>query len=547
MKKILFVFLALLVWACQERVPSETDRVKLNSLGFLPESSKEATITAACSDFRIVEAATGKVVFKGKTSGPRFQEDVSEQAWTTDFSSLTTPGEYYLVIPGLGRSVTFPVGGLVYNDAFVTAMRAFYLWRCGMEVTGDHQGNHYHQPACHLMDGYEDYTGSPGSRRDGTGGWHDAGDYGKYVVNAGVTVGVLFMAWEQFRDRLDKMSLGLPETAPGYPEFLKEMKWETDWLLKMQYPDGSGRVSHKLTRLNFSNFIMADQDSAKRYFTEWSSAATAGFTAMMAQAARIFKPYDAPYAAKCLAAARLSYRYLATYPENKDFVQGDFKTGGYQSRDPDDRLWAAAEMWETTGEPQFLADFEKQATALGFRIDEDWDWGNQANLGMFTYLLSGREGKNPAIADTLRRNCLEVAGRIVAKAENDLYRRPLGERYYWGCNGTIARQIVNLFVAGKLDPQPAYERTALDAIGHLFGRNHYNRSFVTGVGINPPMNPHDRRSGADSITAPWPGYLVGGGHSATDWVDLEESYSHNEICINWQAPLVFGLAWFVEP
>jgi endoglucanase len=416
-----------------------------------------------------------------------------------------------------------------------------------MEVDGDHNGIHYHQDACHLNDGFDDYLGKKDFKRDGTQGWHDAGDYGKYVVNAGVSVGILFMAWEHFKPSLEKITLGLPETAPGIPEFLKEIKWETDWLLKMQYPDGSGRVSHKLTAVNFEPFIMASADSSRRYFTDWSSAATADFTAMMAQASRAFKPYDAAYASKCLQAARLSYKFLKKNPDNKGFEQGDFKTGGYQTDDPDDRLWAAAEMWETTGEPAFLADFEKQAALLNFRVDENWDWGNLGNLGMFTYLLSDRKGKNPAIQDSIKENCLNTAGRIVNHAIEDVYHRPLGGRYYWGCNGTVARQTVNIFVANQLNPDPAYLDVALDAIGHLFGRNYYNRSYITGLGINPPMNPHDRRSGSDNIRDPWPGYLVGGGHTATDWVDLQASYSHNEICINWQAPLVFALAWFVNP
>ncbi|HOF54677.1 MAG TPA: glycoside hydrolase family 9 protein [Prolixibacteraceae bacterium] len=548
MKKIFLILFLFGLWNCTPKPSAEiVEAVKLNSLGFLPESVKEATITSPCSEFVVREAASGKVVFKDSVTGPVAQEDIGGEVWNADFSGVTTPGTYYIEVPGVGRSIDFPVGEKVYNDAYVTAMRGFYLWRCGMEVDGEHQGNHYHQAACHLNDGYEDYLGKAGSRRDGTGGWHDAGDYGKYVVNAGVTVGVLFLAWEHFQPQLEKISLNLPETAPGFPEFLKEIKWETDWLLKMQYADGSGRVSHKLTRVEFSSFIMADQDSAKRYFTEWSSAATADFVAMMAQAARIFKPYDADYAATCLDAARVSYAFMKKNPEEKGFKQGDFKTGGYQTRDSDGRLWAAAEMWETTGEPEFLADFEKRAADRGFRIDENWDWGNKGNLGMFSYLLSNREGKDPAVREALVKNCLAVAEELVAKAQSDVYRRPLGGRYYWGCNGTVARQTVNLFVANQLQPDPKFVNTALDAVGHLFGRNHYNRSFVTGIGINPPMKPHDRRSGADSVEAPWPGYLVGGGHKATDWVDLEESYSHNEICINWQAPLVFALAWFSQP
>jgi endoglucanase len=547
MKITILISFALLVCSCQAQQPAGTNQIRLNSLGFLPENSKQASINMECSSFQVKDAATGRVVFEGTATGPRFQDDVNEKVWTADFSTVTDPGEYYLVIPGKGQSVKFPVGNQVYNEAYITSMRAFYLWRCGMEVTGDYHGIRYHQEACHLNDGFEDYLGKPTGKREGTGGWHDAGDYGKYVVNAGVTLGILFMAWEHFKPQLEKIPLGLPETAPGVPEFLKELKWETDWLLKMQYPDGSGRVSHKLTAVNFEPFIMADMDSSKRYFTDWSSAATADFAAMMAQASRAFKPYDIEYAAKCLTAARLSYTFLKNNQGNKNFDQGDFKTGGYQTTDPDDRLWASAEMWETTGEPEFLADFEKQAARLKFRVDENWDWGNQGNLGMFTYLLSDREGKNPAVQDSISENCLNTAGRIVNHAIEDVYHRPLGGRYYWGCNGTIARQTVNLFVANQLNPDPYYLDIALDAIGHLLGRNYYNRSFVTGLGLNPPMNPHDRRCGADQITEPWPGYLVGGGHNATDWVDLQESSSHNEICINWQAPLVFALAWFVNP
>jgi endoglucanase len=327
---------------------------------------------------------------------------------------------------------------------------------------------------------------------------------------------------------------------------LKELKWETDWVLKMQYPDGSGRVSHKLTRTNFSGFVMPQDDHEKRYFTEWSSAATADFVAMMAMAARYFKPYDAEYAQKCLDAAWVSYRFLQENPEYKRFVQGDFRTGGYQSRDVDDRLWAAAEMWETTDDPQCLADFEKRAAEMDFEIDENWDWSDVSNLGMFTYALSKKEGKNPETAKTIRQNIIKNADAIVKKAEEDVYNRPLAGRYYWGCNGTVARQTLNLQVANKLQPNKKYIETALDAVNHIFGHNYYNRSYVTGLGINPPMNPHDRRSGADGIEAPWPGYIVGGGHSATDWVDVEESYSHNEVAINWQAALVYALAGFVR-
>jgi endoglucanase len=544
MKKFFALFIILSIFSFA--VSAQTNPVHLNSIGFLPKLPKVASIPHECSAFKVIDASSGKTVFSGTTTGPVFQEDVNQNVWSADFSKVKKAGKYYIEVPGVGRSAEFVIANDAFDFAAKTSMRAFYLWRCGMAVHGEHDGNVYKTEACHLNDGYEDYIGRPGVQRDGTGGWHDAGDHGKYTVNAGVTVGILFYAWDHFGKNLDKIDYELPETAAGYPQFLKEMKWETDWLLKMPYPDGSGRVSHKLTRTNFAGFIMPQDDDGKRYFTEWSSAATADFVAMMAMAARYFKPYDAAYAQKCLDAAWLSYRFLLENPEEKRFVQGDFKTGGYQTRDDDDRLWAAAEMWETTGDAIALEDFEKRAAAMNFEIDENWDWGDVSNMGMFTYTLSKRKGKNAEIDRTIRQNIIANADALVQKGKDDVYNRPLGGRYYWGCNGTVARQAVNLQVANKIKPNKEYVETALKTIDHIFGNNYYNRSYVTGLGIQPPMNPHDRRSGADGIEAPWPGYIVGGGHKATDWIDVEESYSHNEVAINWQAALVYALAGFLK-
>ncbi|MFY9151820.1 MAG: glycoside hydrolase family 9 protein [Prolixibacteraceae bacterium] len=543
MRSIASVILAFIIFSFSS-VLAQDQNIRINSLGYLPQSTKKASVIGDSRTFVIKQVTDQAVVFQGKIPELVFQKDVSQTVGVADFSEFTKNGKYYLETPEGNKSPEFEISPRVYNPAFYTSMRAFYLWRCGTAVEGIHNGTTFSHAACHLEDGYEDYQGKPDVRRDGTKGWHDAGDYGKYVVNAGITVGMMFMAWDQFQDNLKNLKLDLPETAAGYPDFLKEMKWETDWLLTMQYTDGSGKVAHKLTRKNFAPFIKAEDDQGKRYFTEWSSAATADFAAMMAQAARYFKPYDKAYAQKCLEAAELSYKFLQENPDEKRFVQGEFKTGGYQTRDKDDRLWAAAEMWETTGKTEFLKDFEEQATAANYKTDEDWDWGNVTNLGMFEYILSEKSGKNPEIVSAIQKNIVEVADKIAANAAADVYGRPL-IRYYWGCNGTIARQVLNLQVANRIAPDKKYEQTAQDAIAHIFGRNYYNRSYVTGLGINPAMNPHDRRSGADNEVQPWPGYLVGGGHTDIGWKDSQDDFSTNEIAINWQAALVYALAGFV--
>lgn len=520
--------------------------IRLNSLGFLPSMPKKAATIKSCSDFTVHQSSDNRVVYAGKTTGPIFQKDVNQDVWIADFSEVKTPGQYYLTIPGVGRSIDFPIGDKVYDSAFYTVMRGFTLWRCGTAVQGEHNGIRYSHVPCHLNDAYQTYIGFGDTIRDGTGGWHDAGDYGKYTVNAGITVGMLFLAWDHFQSRLQSFPLDIPDSAAGWPDFLKEIKWEIDWLLKMQYPDGSGKISHKLTPLDFPGFIMPENDDSRTYFTDWGSAATADFVAMTAMAARYFKPYDAAYAQRCLEASKNSYAFLKANPTDKKPDQKVFSTGGYGTSDSDDRLWAAAELWQTTGDTQVLQDFENQAKTIDNKIEIAWDWSNVRNLAMFTYLLSGREGKNPDIAEDVRRDLLSVADAIVQQARRDVYSRPLGGTYYWGSNGTVARQTLTLQIAYKIDPKPEYRYTALDAISHLFGHNTYGRSFVTGIGYLPPMNPHDRRSGADGIKDPWPGYLVGGGTSAVNWKDSQDDYRTNEIAINWQAALVYALAGFVS-
>jgi len=519
-------------------------RIRLNSLGFLPDSDKLATIAASCTRFQLA-GENGEVVLEGTTT-QKYDADTSEQVWIADFSSVKAEGTYCLVIQGVGKSVNFKIARNVYNEAYKTAMLGMYLMRCGTSVSATYNGTTFSHAACHTNDAYTDYINNQHMIKDGKKGWHDAGDYNKYVVNAGVTVGAMFMAWEQFEDRIKSMQLIMPESSNSMPDFLDEMKWEIDWLFTMQYLDGSGKVSHKLTTKDFGDFIPPENETAERYYTPWGSAATADFVAMMAMASRIFRPYDAEYANKCIEAAKVSYACLKANPGNVKPNQSGFSTGGYDSDDTDDRLWAAAEMWETLGESSYLSDFETIASKQSKKIDIDFDWANVKNLGMYTYLLSERTGKNQSLYNTIRTELISAADSAVGTRNSHGYGRPLGTSYYWGCNGSVARQTMLLQIANKISPKEEYINTALDAIGHLFGRNYYGRSYVTGLGVNPPMKPHDRRSGGDNIVEPWPGCLVGGGHTSKGWKDDQDDYETNEIAINWSGAFIYALAGFVD-
>ncbi len=520
--------------------------IRLNSLGFLVNQTKQATVIGSSTSFHIIRTGDSTTVFQGILSDAIVNQDTQESGRIADFSTLKETGTFRLVVSEIGQSTAFAVGDDLYQIPFTTVMKGMYLWRCGTAVSAVHRGILYAHDACHLDDGYLDFVGEKGAKKDALKGWHDAGDYNKYIVNTGVTVGAMFQAWEQFPS-IHELRLELPasETANSLPDFLDEMKWEMEWVLAMQASDGS--VYHKLSTTKFGGFIMPETEKEKRYFTSWGSAATADFVAMTAMASRIFEPYDPAFSQRCRDAALQSYSFLVAHPDDHRPDLQSFSTGEYQTRDSDDRLWAAAEMWQTFGETQYLQDFENRARNQNPPIDTNWDWGNVKNLGMFTYLLSSREGKNPDLSKKLQDALLRNADDMVKTGREHGYGRPLGTLYYWGCNGTVARQCMNLMVANRLSPNPDYVNTALAALDHLFGRNYYCRSFVTGLGLNPPLNPHDRRSGGDTIREPWPGYLIGGGHTGTNWKDEQEDYRTNEIAINWNGALVYALAAFVNP
>lgn len=518
---------------------SERPTIRLNTLGYPPAASKVATVVdfGEATTFAVVTADDDANVFSGTLS---FQESEESVFALADFSALETPGSYRLVV-GEQRSAAFAVAEDVYDFAFRTAVRAMYLWRCGTAVEGEHEGDVFRHEACHLEDGYLDYVTGEHEYRYSIGGWHDAGDYNKYVTNAGITVYSMMRAWEEFQEQVEVIELDLPEKGGPIPELLAEVKWKLDWVLTMQEPDG--RVLHKLSTLGFGPFINPEDEKEPRYFTQWGSTATANFVGMMAMAARLYEPYDARFAERCLVAALKSYAYLAQHSEYVPANMEAFRTGPYESPDGDDRLWAAAELWVTTGQAAILEDTEARIREYAMDFDTDFDWNNLKNLGLIAYLFSERDGRDPELVAALRQDLIAAADRIVATASAHPYARPLGDRYYWGCNGTVARQLHVLQSANRLEPNPLYKHASLNAIHHLFGRNVHGRSYVTGLGDLPPMQPHDRRIAEDGIEAPWPGYLVGGPNpTAEDWFDEIGNYRTNEIAINWNGALIYALA-----
>jgi len=555
----------LLIAACGVQTPAQT--VSVDQAGYIPTMPKFAFVSSAVDTFRVVEAASLNERYKGplilwKSSDPSTGKTVRRG----DFTSFQEPGTYRVIVAPGDTSESFGIGDTIDAGVYRKALKGFYFQRCGMPLLAPYAGVYVHA-ACHMADGvFHATTDSTGSRNT-TGGWHDAGDYGKYVVNAGVTVGTMLMAYEYFPAKFGQDDLGIPESGNGVPDLLDEVRFELDWLLKMQRSDGG--VYFKLTRATFEGFIMPQNDAgagATRYLYQVSSVATGDFAAMMARAARIYRPFDSSYAASCLNAALLAWSYLSNHPSIVPV--GGFKnpagtsTGEYgDGSDADERLWAAAELFETTGGADYQNVYELNATGGSF--GSAMAWPNVRAMADITYLKSTQGSASDAICDQLKGSLNAYCASAVSKRNSSGYQVVL-QTYSWGSNSDALNAAILLIVGYETLGTLAYRDAAADQLHYVLGANGLRHSYLTGVGKKSTKHPHHRPSESDGIAAPVPGLLSGGPNQylndpalvarftgstppALCFLDTMPSYASNEIAINWNAPLVFVAGYFTIP
>ncbi len=559
---VLLLFGAVAPLAAQPAAP--TADIKVDQVGYLTGAPKVAAVASpkAGDAFLVRRTDDGKVAFRGKIGAPVRDETSGDEVRALDFSGLDTPGRYYVEVPEVGVSWPFRIGADVYGRAFYLAMRSYYGLRCGTAVDLGKEYPGYRHDACHLDNAFHATSGKSGPKAVGNKGWHDAGDYGRYVVNSGITTGTLLWAYEMFGDRAGAVKLDIPESGNRVPDLLDEIRWNLDWMLSMQDEDGG--VFHKQTSETFCPFVMPERDTLTSYVIGTGSApyksscATADFAAVMAIAARVYAPFDQAYAQTTRTAAARAFAWVTANPAVLYSNPKGIATGGYGDNDcSDEILWAAAELWRTTREQPYQQYFTERFGAFLPKINASAppEWAHVAPMALWTYVLGGGTGE---AAKAIKEASTAAADAIVARTAASGYRHSMGtDNYIWGSNGVAANYGLQLVVADAIAHDARYRAAAADNLHYLLGRNAFSISWVTQLGANPFRHPHHRPSGADTNAEPWPGLLSGGPNRSKQdpamrklpdlppakmYVDDQESFASNENAINWNAPLVFLLA-----
>lgn len=534
------------------------DGIHVDQIGYGIKDKKQVIVNFAADTFHVVEETGGQIVFTGGFYEGVFDRASGDMVYCGDFSAVQAPGRYYVSIPGRGDSYSFAIADRVYRDIKNAVLKAFYYQRCGMKLEAGFAGKWGHK-ACHLgkgiVYGREDYV------LDGNGGWHDAGDYGKYTVAAATALSGLMLAYELFPDRFDDR-LDIPESGSGMPDILNECRYELDWLLKMQ-DKASGGVFHKLTTKKFPGLpVMPEEDTAQLFFSPVSGAATGSFAAVTAMASRLYRSVDPVFADICLKASRKAWRWLEENSEAVSFRNpADILTGEYgDGNDTDERYWAAAELYRATQEQGFH-DYIKAVYTSEKAGDCCFGWQDTGGFAKTAYLFLPEPEKDPEIYGYIKAEMLKAAASKLETKKADGYRITLKpDKYCWGSNMSVMNDAMLLIIMNKLMPDEEYLQAALDNLHYLLGRNSLNQCFLTGFGSKPVLRPHHRPSCGDGIEEPVPGLVSGGPDSglhdafaagllqgmppARCFIDHEESYSTNEVAIYWNSPAVFVAGYF---
>ncbi len=538
------------------QIDQYTEDIRLNQLGYFPVGSKQFVQVGRFDDqsFEIVDVNSGKSVFEGTFSEVKNWELAGELARVGDFSSFNQEGSYVIYIPSIGYSYPFDIDKNIYQEVFSASVKSYYYQRAGASLKKEHAGQ-WSRALGHPDDSVIFH---PSSGRTGitasAGGWYDAGDYGKYVVNGAVSLGQMLNLYEQYPEVLPDNSLNIPESGNGISDFLDEMKYEMDWLLSMQ--DDDGGMFFKLTTRRFEGMVMPDKAVQPRHVIGKSTAASLDFAAVAAKFSRIIKPVDSGYAQTLIEASLRAWDWAIENDHVAYKNPDDVQTGEYGDKDfSKEFYWAATELYLSTNDEQYQTYVLENPQDFSFKPGESW-----ANfmhyLAVFS-MINNHDHWN----DPIKSELLKTADSLLEAMQESAYHIPVND-YQWGSNSDVLNTAMILSYAFEMTKDSRYYLACQSIVDYVFGKNALGYSFVTGYGDKTPMYIHHRPSSADGIAEPVPGFISGGPNYAMQdafqveypenvppmkaWVDVEPSFASNEVCLNWNAPLVYMLGFLPQ-
>ncbi|MCW3100878.1 MAG: glycoside hydrolase family 9 [Chthonomonadaceae bacterium] len=476
-------------------------RVHINQVGFLPGEPKRAVISATGAivgnSFTVVDddvtpqpRYTGKLQAYAGPNGAKYGH--YDRHFFADFGELQRPGRYRLRLSDGHLSPPFSIGSDVYSRLVPLVLKYFDVQCCGTQKSA-HRGD------CHVDDGV--IVGGPrdGERIDASGGWHDAGDYMKFVETTSYVTAVMLFAYDHYRRQF-------PAHGPSgaMPQLLAYARVGLDWLLKMHpspqefYYQVGDATDHDTWRLPEEDCAAHRNTWEPRPVYSGVGANLAGRTAVaLAIASRLYRPYARQYADRCLASAQTAYRLGLDNRKALTTNPSDFYP---EQTWADDMEWAAATLYRATGRQEYLQQALEFSIEAGPANDQTSVYNTHA-LAHYTLFPYASPAHRQLLLDHLRSDAELTRHR----AENPYC---LGTPYIWGTAEAAAGAAITSLIYAKLSGEKEYVDLARCQRDFILGCNPFGLSCVIGAGTRYPLFPHHQVANIRNIELS--GALVGG-------------------------------------
>jgi len=511
------IFTSLLLFATLiSYTQSVSKYICVDQFGYRPSSDKVAVIRdpqtgwdasesfTPGSTYKVINASTGASVFQGSPTawnGGATHDQSGDRCWWFDFSSVTTPGSYYILdVSNNVKSYTFDINTDVYKTVLKHAVRMLYYQRRGFAKTATYAGAGWVDGASHsgnLQDKncrlYSDKNNAA-TEKDLSGGWFDAGDLNKYTP---WTAGYCYQLASAYRENPLAFTddYNIPESGNGIPDILDETKWGLDFLLRMQQTDGSC-----LCIVGGSNACPPSSGTEQSLYGPATTNATYCCAAGFAMAAITFAsiPSMKAYSDQLKAAAIKAWAWAQANPgiifHNNSSANNSSGLGAGDQETDDDghfgfQLRAAVALFAATNDVQYKTHFENNYKQLPLfkwtNFVDQYRYETQDFLMFYTTV----SGASPAVVSDIKTTLATAFNKTgnyidAYKTKADPYRGFIHD-YAWGSNaykGSYGTQFYDMYLS-DLEPanSAAYKKNAEEYIHYIHGLNPLNYCYLTNM------------------------------------------------------------------
>lgn len=447
--------------------------IRFNQVGFLPNESKLAVVLSneeLINDyFTVCDDYTGNVVFKNKLKHLSGSYGNFVHCYALDFSQLSTPGRFYIEVSN-EKSYIFSINYNLYNDITDSLLTFFKIQRCGFNPALLHDFCHYYDATNLILNNKK-----LDEKKDLTGGWHDAGDYIKFLNTTAYAAYTLLFSYD-----FDNKKYGFDLDKNNLPDILDEAKIGIDWLIKANYKDSMFVTQVQDLRDHDQGWRLPEDDNLtmdRPGFLGIGKNLIGIYSAVMSLSYRIFNKFPGykEFANKCLSLAEKFYSLRNEVPDLDKSPTGNYQDTKFSGK----MALGAIELYLSTNKTEYLDEAKSYATAAG--SDYWWSWGDINSYADF---------RIAKIDSVFRKYIYSNLIRFSRDSKSNIFSEAISNT--WGTNSANLGVALQVILWQDLSGDDTFSKLALAQRDYILGKNPWGISFIYDIGTESTKHFHSQ-------------------------------------------------------